>query len=138
MRFSLYLTLRLNILCAAPVFYHSIYLESIWSILCTLRHVPMTVNLNCILECILECMYGERMYAKRKLALLHVHFDSVNVSYYYCKCFRVQRVSKQFIIFASCLNCPSLHRNILRFGICHSEILNQNLSNFSIIPNYFS
>lgn len=95
-------------------------------------------KLECILECILECMYGERMYAKRKLALLHVHFDSVNVSYYYCKCFRVQRVSKQFIIFASCLNCPSLHRNILRFGICHSDILNPNLSNFSIIPNYFS
>lgn len=125
MRFSLYLTLRLNILCAAPVFYHSIYLKSIWSILCAYDS-----KLECILECMAnECMLNANWPCSTCL-LIQLTFRT--------QCFRVQRVSMQFIIFASCLNCPSLHRNIQRFGICHSEILNQNLSHFPIIPSYFS
>lgn len=93
MRFSLYLTLRLNILCAAPVFYHSIYLKSIWSILCTLRHVPMTVNLNVYWNIFWNvCMANECMlnanWPCSTCILIQLTFRTTTVNVFVCNGFQ--------------------------------------------------
>lgn len=116
MRFSLYLSLRLNILCAAPVFYHSIYLKSIWGILCAYDS-----KLECILECLAnECMLNANQPCSTCL-LIRLTFRT--------ECFVLNVSGFQFIIIFANYHFRQLPE-LSKIAQKHSTILDWSFRNF--------